>query len=100
MAESGTPSSLATAMAANAFAHVVGARQIQRHGQGTLRPGSSTRKRVPAARTLQHRGAHVHPLGESIRDERTADLWNQAAHVLIVTAQHRQTVEGQVVAGS
>src|SRR5665213_394730 len=42
-------------------------------------------------------GTHVRTLGESISHGRASDSGQDAVHVLVVEAQHRQSVERQVV---
>ena len=78
------------------IAHVVGAGRFSITGSGCARPGSARRSACRSL-ALEHAGAHVHALAQPVGHERPADARQDAAHLLIIAAQHRQAVERQVV---
>ena len=60
-------------------------------------PARSTEKwvRIPSPWMLV--GAHIGARGQPVGKRRARDLLHDAAHVLIVATQHRESVERQVV---
>ena len=76
--------------------HVVPAGQVDGDRQ---RGRAGPPRLIARAQAVAHHvhGPQVGGLGHAIRDERPADVAHDALHVLIVGAQHRQSVERQVV---
>ena len=78
-------------------AHVVGAGEVQHHRQRAAAAGQRDVEARAAAVALERARAHVHALAQPVGHERPADARQDALHLLVVAAQHRQAVERQVV---
>ncbi len=77
--------------------HIVAARQIEGDARAAARPGAQRLVARLQARSLHIDRAHIRALAEAVGDERPADALQDALHMLIVRAQHGETVERQVV---